>query len=44
MSPVTASGPEPEKAEVSESDGEEVNDDILIEEDVEDGQVGTENE
>ena len=44
MSPVTALGPETEKAEVSESVGEEVNDDILIEEDVEDGQVGTENE
>lgn len=46
MNPVTASGPEPEKAEVNDSDTDEfgTNDDVLTEEDVEDGEVELENE
>ena len=43
MSPITASGPEPEKAEVSEGgvNIEGVNDDILAEEEVENAEADT---
>ena len=46
MNPVTASGPEPEKAEVNDSDTDVVgtNDDVLAEEEVEDGEVELNNE
>lgn len=41
MNPVTASGPEPEKAEVNDSDTDAVgtNDDVLTEEEVENGEI-----
>ncbi|GAB3950603.1 hypothetical protein GCM10028805_28990 [Spirosoma harenae] len=40
LSPVTASGPEPEKAEVPDSGGGNgTNDDLLAEEEVEDGDL-----
>lgn len=39
MNPVTASGPEPEKAEVNDDDTIGVNDDVLTEEEVEDGEA-----
>lgn len=44
MNPVTASGPEPEKAEVNQSDVDAngVNDDLLEEEDVEEGEIDEE--
>ena len=38
MSPITAQGPEPEKAEVNEPGDASVNDDVLVEEDVEAGE------
>lgn len=42
INPVTASGPEPEKAEVNEdTDDEGINDDIIAEEEVEDGEADT---
>ncbi len=44
MSSVVASGPESEKAEVNESDAEGVNNDMLAQEDVENGEVDTEEE
>lgn len=44
MNPVTASGPEPEKAEVNDDEAEGINDDILAEEDRENGEVDMENE
>lgn len=46
MNPVTASGPEPEKAEVNDQDTEAVgtNDDVLAEEEVEEGEVELDNE
>ncbi len=46
MNPVTASGPEPEKAEVNDQDTEVVgtNDDVLAEEEVENGEVELDNE
>ncbi|UFH53816.1 hypothetical protein [Spirosoma sp. KNUC1025] len=45
MNPVTAQGPEPEKAEVNEFDSEDAtNDDELAEEDVENGQLDEESE
>lgn len=45
MNPVTASGPEPEKAEVNDSDTDAIgtNDDVLTEEDVENGGVELDN-
>ncbi|WP_080055270.1 hypothetical protein [Spirosoma aerolatum] len=45
LSPITASGPEPEKAEVADLDSDSgVNDDLLAEETVEEGDVEIENE
>ncbi|GAB4034804.1 hypothetical protein [Spirosoma gilvum] len=45
LSPMNASGPEPEKAEVADSDGDSgINDDVLAEETVEDGDVEMDNE
>ena len=46
MSPVTAQGPETEKAEINDSDTDAngVNDDLLAEEDVAAGDVKEENE
>lgn len=46
MNPVTNQGPEPEKEEVNESDTEAtgINDDLLTEEDVENGDVEVANE
>ena len=46
MNPVTAQGPEPEKAEVNDSDVDAngVNDDLLTEEEVEDGDADDEEE
>lgn len=42
---ITASGPEPEKAEVADPDGDSgINDDLLAEETVEKGEVELENE
>ncbi|MCK8490497.1 hypothetical protein M0L20_01465 [Spirosoma sp. RP8] len=44
LSPITNQGPEPEKAEVNDSDVDAngVNDDLLMEEEVEDGDVDEE--
>lgn len=44
LSPITNQGPEPEKAEVNDSDADAngVNDDLLMEEEVEDGDVDEE--
>ena len=41
MNPITNQGPEPEKEEVNESDQESggINDDVLAEEDVADGEI-----
>ncbi|MVM38220.1 hypothetical protein GO730_12625 [Spirosoma sp. HMF3257] len=45
MSPVQASGPEPEKAEVNDPDGDYgINNDMLEEEEVEEGDIDTEEE
>ena len=45
MSPVTASGPEPEKAEIADSEATiGLNDDMLEEEDIEQGNVDVEYE
>ena len=49
LNPVTAQGPEPEKAEVNDDDPSDgatngVNDDMLEEEDVEDGDLSEEEE
>ncbi|GAB3020995.1 hypothetical protein [Spirosoma pulveris] len=46
MNPITNQGPEPEKAEVNDSDEESigVNDDLLAEEDVENGTIDEEDD
>jgi hypothetical protein len=45
LNPVTASGPEPEKAEVADTDGDNsINDDVLAEEEVEDGDADIDEE
>ncbi|SOD93244.1 hypothetical protein [Spirosoma fluviale] len=46
MNPVTNQGPEPEKAEVNDSDDESIgiNDDLLAEEDVENGIIDEEDD
>jgi hypothetical protein len=46
MNPVTNQGPEPEKEEVNESDSEAngINDDLLTEQDVENGDIDVDNE
>lgn len=46
MNPVTNQGPEPEKEEVNESDTESngINDDLLAEEDVENGDVAVDHD